>query len=529
MSVQTILLWRDGFRRHPPSACGGRTVPSAERPSRERGAGAPMSPQQLDDLVAPIALYPDPLVGEVLAASTYPMEIAEAEQWVRDHPHWKPSKLMDKAKKQNWDPSIQGLVAFPDVLTRLDPEYELDHATWQCLSRPASGRDAGGAAHAGQSRGERDAPFDAAGNRHDAKPGWAERSISIEPANPDVWYVPNYNPAYVWGPPDWGVYPPLLYPGIDAGSGVVSRHRSRPLFWRLGRLGLGRLGMGPQLVRREYLHRPFFLSSLRFPAFPRRRRPLGSSVWMHDPEHRLGVPYANREVAGRFARNGAFGGGEPGDSRGARPRASIAGSWRLQQRFGNPAFEQRGWTGNHSVFGGYHNGGMTRMQSDHGFSSMGAGRIGGFGGAGGGMRSGGDSAVGCAAVAGCAVAEGGDSTMTGKLCTICAAMAIACAAPSIAQERFDSPEAAAQAVIDAADNHDSARLSAIFGPQAKGHSYLGRSRAGSRRTGRIRAPRARQAPARSLSHAPESRDSSDWRRGLAVSGPHCPRQRQMEL
>src|SRR5487761_2347150 len=82
-------------------------------------AGAPLTPQQLDDLVAPIALYPDPLVGEVLAASTYPIEIAEAEQWVRDHPHWKPSKLMDNAKKQNWDPSIQGLVAFPDVLARL--------------------------------------------------------------------------------------------------------------------------------------------------------------------------------------------------------------------------------------------------------------------------------------------------------------------------------------------------------------------------------------------------------------------------
>ena len=78
-----------------------------------------MSPQQLDDLVAPIALYPDPLLSEVLAASTYPMEIAEGEQWVRDHPKWKPSKLMDEAKKQNWDPSVQGLVAFPDVLARL--------------------------------------------------------------------------------------------------------------------------------------------------------------------------------------------------------------------------------------------------------------------------------------------------------------------------------------------------------------------------------------------------------------------------
>src|SRR5580700_2405234 len=79
------------------------------------GPAALLSGQQLDNLVAPIALYPDPLLGEVLAASTYPFEIAEAQQWVQDHPKWKPSKLMNEAKKQNWDPSIQGLVAFPQV------------------------------------------------------------------------------------------------------------------------------------------------------------------------------------------------------------------------------------------------------------------------------------------------------------------------------------------------------------------------------------------------------------------------------
>jgi len=106
---------------------------------------------------------------------------------------------------------------------------------------------------------------------------------------------------------------------------------------------------------------------------------LGNSIWAHNPEHRLGVPYANREVAGRFARNGAFGGN--------RAQGSSRGELAPQQRFGNPSFEQRGSTGNHSVFGGYQNGGMARAQSDRGFSSMGAGRtLGGFGG---GMRGGG--------------------------------------------------------------------------------------------------------------------------------------------
>src|SRR6202162_1893734 len=86
-------------------------------PAETTPTGTPLTPQQLDDLVAPIALYPDPLLSQVLAASTYPIEIAEAEQWVKDHPKWKKTKLMDEAKKQKWDPSVKALVAFPDVLS----------------------------------------------------------------------------------------------------------------------------------------------------------------------------------------------------------------------------------------------------------------------------------------------------------------------------------------------------------------------------------------------------------------------------
>jgi len=80
---------------------------------------APLPAQQLDDLVAPIALYPDSLVAQALAASTYPIEVAEAQQWVKDHPKWKPAKLMDEAKKETWDPSVKALVAFPQVLTMM--------------------------------------------------------------------------------------------------------------------------------------------------------------------------------------------------------------------------------------------------------------------------------------------------------------------------------------------------------------------------------------------------------------------------
>src|SRR5579862_6115963 len=74
-------------------------------------AAAPLlTPDQLDNLVAPIALYPDPLLGQVLAASTYPLEIAEAQQWFRQNASLQGQQLIDAARQQNWDPSVQALV-----------------------------------------------------------------------------------------------------------------------------------------------------------------------------------------------------------------------------------------------------------------------------------------------------------------------------------------------------------------------------------------------------------------------------------
>jgi hypothetical protein len=72
-----------------------------------------ISLQQIDDLVAPVALYPDSLLSQILVASTYTLEIVEAQQWLAQHPNWHGSKLLKEAKRQNWDPSVQALVAFP--------------------------------------------------------------------------------------------------------------------------------------------------------------------------------------------------------------------------------------------------------------------------------------------------------------------------------------------------------------------------------------------------------------------------------
>jgi hypothetical protein len=215
--------------------------------------------------------------------------------------------------------------------------------------------------------------------------------VSIEPANPDVWYVPSYNPAYVWGPPEYGYYPPLLYPAIDVGFGWGPGIDLGLFFGGWGGWGWGGWGWTPNwygggiFVNNSFFHRFGFRHVYGY----------GNGVWAHDPIHRLGVPYPGA-VAGRYGRGGFERGGF---ARGGIERGGELNRGNFtregQQRFGSPGFEQRGYSGNHSVFGGYHSGAATRMQSDHGFSSMGGGRsFGGFHGGGGGFHGGGGGAHG---------------------------------------------------------------------------------------------------------------------------------------
>src|SRR5271170_1601855 len=81
-----------------------------------------LNPQQLENLVAPIALYPDPLLTQILVASTYPLEVVEASQWLQQHTALTGTALTDAAQQQNWDASVQALVVFPDVLKKLNTD-----------------------------------------------------------------------------------------------------------------------------------------------------------------------------------------------------------------------------------------------------------------------------------------------------------------------------------------------------------------------------------------------------------------------
>lgn len=355
----------------------GQQQPPSSPPFGSERPGAVLSPQQLEDLVAPIALYPDTLLSEILAASTYPLEVVEAEQWLRDNPNLKGKKLMDKAQHQNWDPSIQALVAFPDVLARLnqDVRWTTDlgnaflaqqPAVMAAVQRLRARAEANGRLRSGPEESVTTATQN------------GQSAIQIQPADPGTVYVPAYNPDYVWGPPEIGYYPPLLYPPVEAGYSFLPGIDLGLYFgggWGLwGGLGWG---WGPDWFGGDIFYDPYFFHRFGFRHFHGGFG--GGNVWAHDPGHRLGVAYPNRQLAGRFGGGEGFRGGA-GNFRGNEFSRGPG------ERFGSQGFEGQNPGGNRSAFGGVHNnGGFTRMQSDHGFSSMGhagfgGAKMGGFGG-----------------------------------------------------------------------------------------------------------------------------------------------------
>lgn len=311
-----------------------------------QGESQRLSPQQLDNLVAPIALYPDPLLGQVLVASTYPLELVEAQQWLQENKELAGQELTEAARQQNWDASVQAMVAMPDVLEKLTQNVrwttDLGNAflaqqpeVMSAVQRMRSRAEANGKL---QSNEEQTVTTD----RRDG-----QSAIQIMPADPQVVYVPTYDPGYIWGPPAWGYYPPLFYPsgywfspGIDIGF----------CFGGWGGWGWGGWGWGwgPNWFGGGIFVNNFFFNHYGYRGrgfgiggrgFVGGGRGLGSGPggrlpWAHDPGHRLGVGYPNAQLSGRFgaasqasriaaSRSGSL----PGMGQGSIPnRSSIGGT-----------------------------------------------------------------------------------------------------------------------------------------------------------------------------------------------------------
>lgn len=338
-----------------------------DQPQPYQAQPAPrLTQQELNNLVAPIALYPDMLLSEVLAASTYPLELVQAQQWMQGNPNLHGPDLVNAAKQQPWDPSVQALVAFPDVMSLLtrDIQWTTDLGN-AFLAQQADVMDAIQQLRASARANGR--LTDTPQQRVIVDQQNGQSAIEIQPADPQVVYPPVYNPVYVWGPPVYGAYPPLYYPAPAYGIGFSVGTFLGALF--TGLLSFGGWGWGLSWFSHGLFLNGLFFSHFGFHGYGGygfRAGPgyAAHAMWVHDPGHRLAVPYGNRFAGGRYNYSArplnearSYSAGRSGYSsnsrqmeayRGLTDREARSGSfsgYRSELHGGSSAYSYRGYSG----------------------------------------------------------------------------------------------------------------------------------------------------------------------------------------
>jgi hypothetical protein len=194
-----------------PPAAGGAAQPAPAKPA--------FKPEEIEQFVAPIALYPDSLVSQILMASTYPLEVIEASRWTKADKDLKGDKLTAALEKKTWDPSVKSLVNFPPVLAMMDEKLENTQKLGDAFLQ--SQKDVLDAIQRLRVKAEKEGNLKSNEQQKVVK---EETVIKIESTNPQVVYVPTYNPTVVYGPWPYPAYPPYSYypPGYVAASAAVS-------------------------------------------------------------------------------------------------------------------------------------------------------------------------------------------------------------------------------------------------------------------------------------------------------------------
>jgi hypothetical protein len=333
------------------------------------GAAPPytqQTPDQLDQLVAPIALYPDSLVAQVLAASTFPEQVVEADRWVQANPDLKGDALGQAVDQQPWDPSVKALAAFPSVLGNMDKNLSWTSSLGDAYYNQQA--DVMDAVQVMRKRAQAAGDLKTTSQQNVTSEG---STITVAPANPEIVYVPAYDPWLVYGDPilAWpGWYP---YPGIWFDGPYLSFGTGFGIGW-YGGFGWGWNNWG-------------FDWHNRYAVYGRGRYYSRSNTFYNRANFGRG-----RDGRGGFDNRGhggdRIGGGNRGGfgnhpSPSARP---FDGNRQAARGYAAP----RGQSGVRSgAFSGYDHGGQTRGFSSRGSASMGGGRAGG-GRAGGGHGGG---------------------------------------------------------------------------------------------------------------------------------------------
>jgi hypothetical protein len=345
---------------------------SQQAPAQETAVKIPAD--QLDSLVAPIALYPDNLLSQTLVASTYPLEIIQLQQWLERNPDLgkDQKKLAEAVKKQPWDPSIQAMAALPDVVKRLadDIQWTTDLGN-AFLAQQSDVMDA-----IQRMRQKAQGTGALASNQQqkvETQTIESKQVIVIEQANPQVVYVPSYNPTVVYGAPVYP-YPPIYYPAYSTGAVIAASAISFGVGMAIGAAWGGGWGWGCgwgggdiNINRNNNFNRNTNINNI--------SGNRGGNTWRHNPQHRGGAPYGDRGTANRF------GGTARGDSLGNRQRAAQRD---IGRQGGNLGSANRGGVGDRGGIGDRGGVGNRGGVGDRG----GAGNRGGVGDRGAGDRVG---------------------------------------------------------------------------------------------------------------------------------------------
>lgn len=362
----------DQANNQPPNQEGGQATPYAQQTT-----------EQLQRLVAPIALYPDSLVAQILAAATFPEEVVEADRWVQSHPDLKGDALGRAVDQQPWDPSVKALTAFPSVLGNMDKNLSWTSSLGDAYYNQQ--QDVMDAVQVMRRRAEE------AGNLKNTPQQTVTtqgQDVEIQPADPNTVYVPAYDPWLVYGggiAPWPGWYP---YPGIWFGGPYLSFGVGFGIGW------YGGFGWGYPHWGFDWHNHSLMFNHARY--YSR------SNTFYNRGNYYRGGAYGARGGAygGRGGAYGARGGAAYGGARGGanearggvynRPGAAVRpfnGNRQAARGYAEP----RGQSGVRSgAYTGYDHGGQARSYSSRGNASMGGGA--GRGGAphgGGGSHTGG--------------------------------------------------------------------------------------------------------------------------------------------
>jgi hypothetical protein len=260
--------------------------------------------EELDQILAPIALYPDALLAQIFMASTYPLEIVQADRWLKQHTQLQGDALTAALEQQSWDPSVKSLVNFPQVLTMMS--QKLDWTTKLGDAFLAQQEDIMNTVQRLRAKAQ------AEGNlktNQEQKVIVEQQVIRIESPNPQVIYVPTYNPTVVYGPWWYPAYPPFYYhpPGYVAGAALVSFGVGVAIGaawgYAWGRCNWRGRNINVNINRNINVNRN--INRNRYRADLQRRGrigPDGRGTWQHNAAHRKGVAYRDRTTAQRFNR-----------------------------------------------------------------------------------------------------------------------------------------------------------------------------------------------------------------------------------